>query len=563
MKINLRWLCVSAVLLTLAGCSAESVISDDNADEYRQLMAEDKLNESGYYINDTYNAEYDEKATAEETMAQADKSIHCVLAGNKYLKVTYYLTDHSSGEKRILDSDEFYADPGDILSAEWYTENPVSSMYELDAFNVYKYVNGSRSAAALDTEYDRVSRTAEITFSEAGEYSVEPVGKYIDRVLAMNASVVGQNSDCGSWKALIKVDGTDYRECDPSRMDPTKDYKVTYTYPYEDYYVESCTPDDSNVHKTDAPGELTFGPYAATEDVSRFDVVLRNYLRCRVQGEINAVNKIMVDGVDMTSLLKSNRKTDSFAFIENVRYYYLEEMKVNSKVVVDISSGYEMDYTELITPMDKQSLGDGSTRYTFEFTGSDTNIALLFVHKPGRDSAIEFIEPSRDEADIKVQFSDEDNHHVPRTGEMINPDQNVTVTVTPKNGYYITDENMGTFTVAFRDYSRELDNRVNNYIRKYSALQLSTEDGSGKLSFQLDGAPVTENSVSARQGQKLTFTYTVNDSEHYQIECRNNAFWDKYKDTFTYTFEVTPELDGKLIDIAFLEDKFNFGVVAK
>lgn len=566
MKQNIKLLCVCAALSLLAGCSAESVISDDNAREYSKLLAEGKLDENGYYINDTYDAEYDETApeteTAEEALSQETKSIHGTLAKNKYISVTYYLTDSSTGEKAQIEGDEFYADPGDVLHAEWKTENPVSSMYDLDTFNAYKFVDGTRSSISLDTVYNRDGSTADITLSSEGDYSIEPVGKYIDRVLSMNASYAGQNTDYGTWRAYVRVSATEFSECDPAKMDPTKDYKVTYSYPYADYYIESCTPDDSNVHTSDAQGELTFGPYAATDDVSRFDIVLRNYLMCRVQGDINAVNKITVDGEDKTSQLKSSRKSDSFAFIENVKYHYLEGMKVKSKVIVDLNSGYEMDYTELTTPMDKQSLGDGSTRYSFEFTDSDTNIALLFIHKAGKDSAIEYIEPVRDEADVSVKFSDDDNHHVPKTGEMINPSQNVTVTIMPKPGYYFTDENMGTFNVEFRNYSKELANRISNYIQKYVVMELDAADNDGKLSFQLDGVSA-ENTVSAKQGQKLTFTYTVNDSEHYQIECRNNAFWDKYKETFTYTFDVTPDLSGKVISLAFLEDKFNFGVVAK
>lgn len=565
MKRNIRLFCLSAAILMLTGCSAESIIMDENVKEYNHLISENMLDDAGYYINDIYKAELSDEeyveGTAEETMSQSGKSIHIVMCSNKYLNLSYYIIEKSTGEKRSLDSDEFYAEPGDIIHIEWKTENPVSSMYELDAFNIYKFVSGTRSAVLLDTVYDRDNRTAEITFSDEGNYSIEPVGKYLDRILQMNASVVGQNFDYGSWEASVKVDENNYKPCDPSKMDPTKDYKVTYTYPNSDYYIESCTPDDSNVHEDS--GVLTFGPYPATSDVSRFDVVLRNYLRCRVQGEINAVDKITVDGADMTYQLQNNKESDQFAFIETIRYHYLEKMKVNSKVVIDIKSGYELDYTELTTSMDKQSLGDGSTRYTFQFTESDTNIALLFIHKPGKNSAIEFIEPIRDEAEIKVQFSDEDNRHVPKTGEMINPDQNVTVTISPKDGYYFTDESKNEFVVAFRDYSRELSNRISNYIKKYSVLTLSTADDKGKLSFQLDGEAITENTISAKQGQKLTFIYTVNDSTKYQIECRNNAFWDKYKETFTYTFEVTPELDGKLINIVFLEEKFNFGVVEK
>ena len=78
------------------------------------------------------------EGTAEETMMQAAKSIHIVMCSNNYLNLSYYIIEKSTGEKKSLDSDEFYAEPGDVIHIEWKTENPVSSMYELDAFNIYK-----------------------------------------------------------------------------------------------------------------------------------------------------------------------------------------------------------------------------------------------------------------------------------------------------------------------------------------------------------------------------------------------------------------------------------------
>lgn len=140
MKRNIRLFCLSAAILMLTGCSAESIIMDENVKEYNHLISENMLDDAGYYINDIYKAELSDEeyveGTAEETMSQSGKSIHIVMCSNKYLNLSYYIIEKSTGEKRSLDSDEFYAEPGDIIHIEWKTENPVSSMYELDAFNI-------------------------------------------------------------------------------------------------------------------------------------------------------------------------------------------------------------------------------------------------------------------------------------------------------------------------------------------------------------------------------------------------------------------------------------------
>ena len=83
MKRSIRIFCLSAAILMLTGCSAESIIMDENVREYNSLISEKKLDDAGYYINDIYKAELTDEAyvegTAEETMMQAAKSIHIVM----------------------------------------------------------------------------------------------------------------------------------------------------------------------------------------------------------------------------------------------------------------------------------------------------------------------------------------------------------------------------------------------------------------------------------------------------------------------------------------------------
>lgn len=572
LKKGTRIFAVSAFLLMMTGCipANQLVGTDEDNLEYIKLVSEGKLDEEGYYINSEYTGRYIEgwsEESTEEEVVQSQGSVHISIAENSYLSMKYFLTDAITKQQTQITGKEFYAEPGDTIHVEWTSENPISNKYVLDTINVYKYIKGSRSLASLDIAYNEEDRTVEIKVPEEGDYSIEPVGRYIDRFLKMNAVIQGTETEVGSWKAYIRADGENYTECDPSKMDPTKNYKVTYSYPYMDYYVSSCTPDDSNVHKADAPGEMTFGPYPPDSDVGSFYLTLHSYLRCRVQGDINAVVNITVDGKDMTAQLKGNKVAEW----NYVKYYYLDKMMLDSKVTVDVRSGYELAYTECLTPLDRQSLGDGSSRYTFNIVESDTNIALFYVYKSGKDSAIEYIEQARDCADIKLQFSDEDNRHIPNSGEKINPKQKVEVTIIPKDGYYLTQTTGNSsdgaeiyrYDTEFRYYVKDLDKKLNDCIKKYCKIEFSTADSDGKLEFMLDGAELTGNTIAAKQGQKITFTYVINDSANYQIECRNNAFWDKYKQTFTYSFEVTPELDGKLIDIGFLMEKFNFGVVRK
>lgn len=147
-----------------------------------------------------------------------------------------------------------------------------------------------------------------------------------------------------------------------------------------------------------------------------------------------------------------------------------------------------------------------------------------------------------------------------KQGDILEGSQNVSVTITPADGYYIFGRNVSNDTyqntMSFSKYLSGIQDIVQKHpaMKIYSAT-LDSSDPYGTCIYMLEGDSVS-GTVKLRDGQKLTLEYEITDSSYIIENASGIGPWKNNKKT-TGSIEVTAALDGKTIQ----REDFNISVV--
>lgn len=138
-------------------------------------------------------------------------------------------------------------------------------------------------------------------------------------------------------------------------------------------------------------------------------------------------------------------------------------------------------------------------------------------------------------------------------GMLVEPSSEVTVTISPSEGYYLTGKSVKNdiyqSTMKFSEYQEKIEKIIDEHpAEKYCELALTESDKYGTYAYKRDGESVSGN-VQAKIGQKLEMTYTVTASG-YEVESSGGLPFGIGKDKKKGTASVTvgADMDGSTIN---------------
>lgn len=146
-----------------------------------------------------------------------------------------------------------------------------------------------------------------------------------------------------------------------------------------------------------------------------------------------------------------------------------------------------------------------------------------------------------------------DSQIILKQGDLVEPAEKVTVTITPNADYYVTGKNVKNDIyqeeMKFSDYLKQINDILSAHpIEKYINLTLSPNDQYGNCVYKLDDK-VVSGSIQAKSGQILKLTYTIT-TNGYVIEGGSSGFLGigKTDTEKTESLTITADWNGKTID---------------
>ena len=160
-------------------------------------------------------------------------------------------------------------------------------------------------------------------------------------------------------------------------------------------------------------------------------------------------------------------------------------------------------------------------------------------------------------ASVTVRVTD--TQKVLKAGDLVEPSEEVTVTITPHSNYYVTGKNVKNDIyqekMKFSKYQKDINTIIAEHpIEKYVQLTLGANDPYGTCIYTV-GKNTVSGSIRLKIGEKLTLKYTVT-SSGYVIEGGSNGILGIGKTTkeLSETITITSDWDGKTIS------KADFGI---
>ena len=216
----------------------------------------------------------------------------------------------------------------------------------------------------------------------------------------------------------------------------------------------------------------------------------------------------------------------------------LPRVKCNDVLSIETKPGYKIYCSQAaVLQTDVQS---STILYTIRVPDKIGNEINIYSSKA---DMIQYLEKKLENATLKMEFADVLNSYVVQDGDYVRSNQNVTVSIVPHDGYYITGKNVGddgrySETMTYADYNKKIDEIIKKHkAEKYIQVKLSPGDSYGHCTYNLDKQEIN-GTYNFRKGQKITLTYKITD-DSYQID---KLFGDKTVQSETIT--ISTELDG-------------------
>ena len=204
---------------------------------------------------------------------------------------------------------------------------------------------------------------------------------------------------------------------------------------------------------------------------------------------------------------------------------------------------YIDDLSEPIEPVNIYSPGVLGTSKTW-FKSVDITIGVVSINR--------FCAPDVS-SNIKFTVKNIDTNETLTNGYAIEDSQKVAVTISPKDGYYVTGKKVSNDvyfdTMTYADYKKNVGDIVANHpAEKYICINLDASDSFANYKYKLDGKDVS-GKIKAKNGKKLELTYEITDSTHKLKEAHGGVVFglgSSYTNA-TENITVTSSLDGKTL----------------
>lgn len=555
----------AALLLSLAGCAELSetienyameqagITQNEDYQSYQNMQNKGELDENGHYQGDE---------TIELEGVELPKGdVKISFAKNSCLDVEYF---SDAAYTQPIKGNVWYLNAGDSVYAK--TPAPTvafTDFYEFDRFLLYTYdSDGSRSEFSQEnTEDGLVLRIPEEWDGSA--FSVVPIGKYLNRTIQLDdyTETDGTRSELhGKWT----VNGKKTTDSEIS-VSPVASCTIDYEYDSERYHVVEVYPEKA--FQTDG-----FICFESVSGIDKISVKLVPYEKIDLRVILDdSVKSIPLDMI--TADVNENLPYDKDAEKDgNGRVAFDSRTEIGSSIEFSTSGKLSADYALKFAV---KKTDDGGKEYTSTqyMSGSAQRIHVdLYGGEQDQGRAYKKITvtvshveaaaytPVTVENGTVTLALKEDGREL-TGGAVLEKKSEVTVTIKPKDGYYISGSNeaSGAYseTMKFEKWEKDQQKILAAHpIQKAMWVTLNSEDGHGLCVYKLNDE-VVSGKVRLEDGQKLELTYSLTDEE-YEID---RGWWDPYKyfssGSKTASITVSADLDGKTLTPA------DFGIELK
>ena len=166
---------------------------------------------------------------------------------------------------------------------------------------------------------------------------------------------------------------------------------------------------------------------------------------------------------------------------------------------------YIDDLSETLDPIYIYQSGTNATS-TVWYKSVEITIGVVDIEK--------FAQPNAS-ANTKVTVVNNSTGETLATGDLIEADTKVVVTITPLSGYYVTGKNVSndvySKTMKFSEYQKNISTIISEHpADKYYTITLDKSDAYASYIYKLDGKEVS-GMIYVKAGQKLELTYEITD----------------------------------------------------
>lgn len=542
------------MLLLLSGCSNPN---DYLTDKLKEKIQEDSgiSEDSDYqnYQNWQQNGELDDEGKYLDKdldgpagLDQQEGQIHVTFAENSHINVTYY-RDAELTEQ--IDTSGCHLNPGDsIYASEPKIVGAYSDKYVFSGFRILQFDSDGQKS----WEDDDLVIEIPVDY-ESSEISVLPLGKYGQRVLTLDDRYVGIDGNeaefYGVWQIMYTERSSEVtnsvRTSDTLKtISATEDYTVSYDYSAyaEDYYFVRSDPVP---FKTDTSGIITFSNSTAQNGCEYYYVLLHRFINVKVDNEDysifnqNIIKSLSVDGEEQNNFKKKE--------------FMIEGLKCGDVLILRIDSNYKVTANGLYitAPVDV----DNGNMQEYTITVPETYALELGITISKKTATLGgFAARTINNATISVKNQ---NGDFLMNGDEVNDNEELTVTITPENGYYVTGKKVNSDiyqdTMKYKEYVSTIDKIIEEHpIKKFIRVTLDDSDDYGICVYTVDSEMVN-GTVALREGQRVKLEYTLTDSGRYQIDTN----WLGSKTKGTGTLDITEDFDGKTLS------REDFGIQVK
>lgn len=555
----------AALLLSLAGCAELSetienyameqagITQNEDYQSYQNMQNKGELDENGHYQGDE---------TIELEGVELPKGdVKISFAKNSCLDVEYF---SDAAYTQPIKGNVWYLNAGDSVYAK--TPAPTvafTDFYEFDRFLLYTYDgDGGRSEFTQEnTEDGLVLRIPEEWDGSA--FSVAPIGRYLNRTIQLDdyTETDGTRSELhGKWT----VNGKKTTDSEIS-VSPVASCTIDYEYDSERYHVVEVYPEKA--FQTDG-----FIRFESVSGIDKISVKLVPYEKIGLRVILdNSVKSIPLDMI--TADVNENLRYDKDAEKDSDgRVAFDSRTEIGSSIEFSTSSKLSADYALKFAV---KKTDDGGKEYTStQYMSSSAQRIHVDLYGSEQDLGRAYkkitVTVSHVEADAYTPVAvengtvtlalKEDGREL-TGGAVLEKKSEVTVTIKPKDGYYISGSNgaSGAYseTMKFEKWVKDQQKILAAHpIQKAIWVTLNSEDGHGLCVYKLNDE-VVSGKVRLEDGQKLELTYSLTDEE-YEID---RGWWDPYKyfssGSKTASITVSADLDGKTLTPA------DFGIELK
>ncbi len=155
---------------------------------------------------------------------------------------------------------------------------------------------------------------------------------------------------------------------------------------------------------------------------------------------------------------------------------------------------------------------------------------------------------------LQLRFSD--TGEVLQEGCILDGSREITLTITPNQGYSISGEDVenGFYQkeMPYKNYLTNIEKIITNHpINRIMKVTLNTKDDYGTCTYHLNGKEVS-GETELRIGQNLTLDYELKDTENYQFCCEKRNIFYKIlsgckSEKNSVDILITEDIDGKVI----------------